>query len=83
MNNHKRQFAPEGDSNAGTGKSEHPAQDLAHEAVKKRAGDPGSIAHAAGMHTQTEEGSNLADGIPKDPNNEKAGPTPDNIDGQK
>ena len=70
MNNHKRQFAPEGDTGAGAGKSEHPAQDLAQEAAKKRVGDPGSIEHAAGMHQhpKADEGA-LKSPIPENSDN--------------
>src|SRR5687768_7966467 len=78
----KRQFAPEeSDAGASAGKTDHPAQALAHEAVKKRAGDPGSIENAAGMHGDLDGGGGIGDGTSKDPHLDKGdnGPTPDKV----
>ena len=73
--------ASESDSGASAGRVNNPAHKLEAEAVHKRAGDPGSIENAAGMHGDLDGGGGIGNGTREDAhlNRGDTGPTPDKI----
>jgi hypothetical protein len=82
MRNNHREFAPEeSEAGASAGKTNNPAREFEQQAATKRAGDPGSIENAAGMHGDLDGGGGIGEGTNRDPHLDRGdtGPTPDKV----